>query len=214
MCSFEDNSALFDEKERAKGPQSAFPQHSSPKSDRLLVYRSCASNCARTSISRGEANDGAGDDLGRCGNSGRRVERHKCACRGGILNTFDPKSVTELPTELALFPLPGATLLPATHLQLNIFEPRYLNMVFDALSNSRMLGMVQPRQSLTGNEVVAEGDNSEPDLHRVGCAGRIVSFGETGDGRLLITLRGICRYSLGAELAMQRGYRRASVDWS
>jgi Lon protease-like protein len=113
--------------------------------------------------------------------------------------------VNDLPAQLAVFPLPGASLLPGTQLQLNIFEPRYLNMVFDALAGSRMVGMVQPSER--------DPDTDPPELHRIGCAGRIVSFSETGDGRLLISLRGVCRYRLGEELALQRGFRRVVPQW-
>jgi Lon protease-like protein len=119
---------------------------------------------------------------------------------------FDPKLVTELPAQLPVFPLPGATLLPGTQLPLNIFEPRYLNMVLDALGGERMIGMVQPQEP--------QSDPNTPALYDIGCAGRIVSFAETGDGRLLITLRGVCRYRLGEELRLERGYRRVVPAWT
>lgn len=119
---------------------------------------------------------------------------------------FEPASVDELPTQLPVFPLPGATLLPGTQLPLNIFEPRYVNMVLDALGGARMIGMVQPEAG------VLESDN--PVLYGVGCAGRIVSFAESGDGRLLITLRGVCRYRTAEELPLLRGYRRFVPGWA
>lgn len=118
--------------------------------------------------------------------------------------SFEPESVDELPAQLAVFPLPGATLLPGTQLPLNIFEPRYLNMVLDALGGVRMIGMVQPLTARPGSH----------DLYGVGCAGRIVSFSEASDGRLLITLRGVCRYRLGEELSLRRGYRQVVPVWT
>ncbi len=121
-------------------------------------------------------------------------------------NPFDPRTPGELPEILAIFPLPGATLLPGTQLPLNIFEPRYLNMVLDALGSGRMIGMVQPDPRRAGGEPVA--------TYPVGCAGRIVAFNETGDGRILISLQGVCRFRLGEELPLQRGYRRVRPAWA
>ncbi len=120
-------------------------------------------------------------------------------------NPFDPVTVAQLPERLAIFPLAGATLLPRTQLPLNIFEPRYLNMVLDALGAQRMIGMVQPDPRRPGEEPEA--------TYRVGCAGRIVAFNETGDGRLLINLQGVCRFGLGEELPLHRGYRRVLPQW-
>jgi Lon protease-like protein len=110
----------------------------------------------------------------------------------------------DLPQELSLFPLTGALLLPNGQLPLNIFEPRYLNMVLDALAGTRLIGMVQP---LPGAEA------EHPELHRTGCAGRIISFSETRDGRLLIVLGGVCRFDIVCDLDVQRGYRSAHVCW-
>lgn len=115
-------------------------------------------------------------------------------------------SFDELPTTLPLFPLNGAVVLPGTKLPLNIFEPRYLNMVFDVLGEHRMIGMVQPSP--------ADRYASKPDIYPVGCAGRISSFSETHDGRLLIVLSGVCRFSVREEIPTTRGYRCALVDWS
>jgi Lon protease-like protein len=120
-------------------------------------------------------------------------------------NAFDPESLDEMPAQLRMFPLPGATLLPGTELPLNVFEPRYLNMTLDALTDSRMIGMVQP-QALQSNA-------DSPALYDIGCAGRITSFAEIGDGRLRITLRGVCRYRLGEELSVHGGYRRVVPSW-
>ncbi len=113
----------------------------------------------------------------------------------------------DLPETLPLFPLEGVLLLPGEKLPLNIFEPRYLAMVLDSLSQSRMIGMIQPsRQDMTSLE---EGlHDQEPALYTMGCAGRIVSFTETDDGRVLVTLAGIIRFSIQEEVSPLRGYRR------
>jgi hypothetical protein len=113
----------------------------------------------------------------------------------------------ELPAEIAVFPLPGALLLPRARLPLNIFEPRYLAMTFDALANGRMFGMIQPRP---GAPREADG----PGLYAIGCLGRLSSFAETEDGRILITLTGVIRFRVAAELEMRRGYRRVRADYA
>lgn len=111
-----------------------------------------------------------------------------------------------LPSTLPLFPLSGVLLLPRSRLPLNVFEPRYLNLVDDALAGDRLIGMIQPEQSTTGGELA-------PALFKVGCVGRIVSLAEEGN-RYLIALAGICRFGLGEELPTTRGYRRIVPDWS
>ena len=113
----------------------------------------------------------------------------------------------DLPTEFAVFPLPGVLLLPRGRLPLNIFEPRYLAMTEDALATGRMFGMIQPDQALPDTP-------NGPALHRVGCLGRLSSFSETEDGRLLITLTGLARFSVASEVDMRRGYRRVIGDFS
>ena len=122
---------------------------------------------------------------------------------------------TKLPPTLPLFPLTGALLLPGARLPLNIFEPRYLAMVFDALAGTRLIGMVQPLQpgGFAGDGLpTADG---RPPVHRIGCAGRIVSFSETDDGRLLLALTGVCRFAIARELEPAHGgYRRVSSIFS
>ena len=118
-------------------------------------------------------------------------------------NSFTP-TFNELPDELPVFPLPGAVILPNGQLPLNIFEKRYLNMVFDALADSRLIGMVQPREDNNVNL---------PELYSTGCAGRIVSFSETRDNRLLIVLAGVCRFDIQEECDSVKGYRRFRVSW-
>jgi hypothetical protein len=117
---------------------------------------------------------------------------------------FHP-GIDALPAILPIFPLPGVLLLPDGKLPLNIFEPRYLSLVTDALGKGRLFGMVQP----TGEPA----DGSDPPIFDTGCAGRISAFSETEDGRLLITLTGVCRYHITDEVEGLHGYRRVAVDW-
>jgi Lon protease-like protein len=114
--------------------------------------------------------------------------------------------VGDLPDVVPIFPLTGVLLLPQGRLPLNIFEPRYLAMVGDALARPRLIGMVQPLEG--------KGDAGEPPVYPVGCAGRVIAFSETDDGRYLITLEGIARFSIAAELPLVKGYRRIKADWS
>ena len=112
-----------------------------------------------------------------------------------------------LPREIPIFPLTGALLLPSGQLPLNIFEPRYLAMVDSALSRGRWLGMVQPRDTKA---------QTVPDQHPLfstGCLGRITTFSETTDGRYLITITGVSRFEIEAELDMRDGFRRVNADY-
>ena len=115
-------------------------------------------------------------------------------------------SYTDLPATLPLFPLTGAVLLPRGALPLNIFEPRYLEMVEHALKNDRLIGMIQPTED---EDVVLK-----PKLSQVGCAGRIISFRETEDNRYLITLAGICRFRLVRELPSDQAWRMGACDFA
>lgn len=110
-----------------------------------------------------------------------------------------------LPQSLPIFPLTGALLLPGGQLPLNIFEPRYLNMTFDAMGADRMIGMIQPNP--------AKDPSGEVAVYITGCAGRITSFNETDDGRLLIILTGVCRFDVKEEIPTVRGYRRIVPSW-
>ena len=112
-----------------------------------------------------------------------------------------------MPAPIPVFPLQGALLLPGARMPLNIFEPRYLAMVDDALAGHRTIGMIQPK---VPEQAVAD---DHPPLHDLGCAGRIVSFEETGDGRYLVGLRGLCRFGVAEELALHNGYRRVRPDY-
>lgn len=113
--------------------------------------------------------------------------------------------VTDLPGTIPVFPLPGALLLPRSRLPLHIFEPRYLQMLDDALKTpGRLIGMVQP------NEVAGRAGNG---LHTIGCAGRITQFSETEDNRYLITLSGISRFRVMKEIEGFTPYRRCDIVW-
>jgi Lon protease-like protein len=113
------------------------------------------------------------------------------------------QSFEQLPQALPIFPLPNVVVLPRGHLPLNIFEPRYLNMVHDALAGDRLIGMIQPTS-----------DDSPSSLSNTGCAGRIVRYEETHDGRLEIVLTGLCRFNVASELATTRGYRLIQPNWN
>jgi Lon protease-like protein len=114
----------------------------------------------------------------------------------------------DLPPTIPVFPLTGALLLPRGQLPLNIFEPRYVAMVDAALAGDRVIGMVQPR--LDGGVL----SGRDPALCAVGCAGRLTSFSETGDGRYLISLTGIARFRLVEEVRTGTPYRMARIDAS
>ncbi len=113
--------------------------------------------------------------------------------------------IRELPDTLPVFPLTGAVLLPRGELPLNIFEPRYVAMIDAALSGDRLVGMIQPLEGGNGAR--------PPPLFQIGCAGRISRFGETGDGRYLITLTGVARFRVEEEVTEHTPYRLFRVDY-
>jgi len=128
-----------------------------------------------------------------------------------ICGPFDP-SFTDLPDVMPVFPLNGALLLPRGHLPLNIFEPRYINMVTDALGQDRIIGMIQPRPDPQNDYFM---DPDHPPIFSTGCAGRITAFSETDDGRFLITLTGVCRFNVIEELpGNDGGYRTVNGDFA
>ena len=133
--------------------------------------------------------------------------------RRGGRHPFDP-AFEQLPEAMPIFPLSGALLLPGGRLPLNIFEPRYLAMIFDSLAGHRLIGMVQPARpgGFAGGGLPT--DDGPPAVQPVGCAGRIVQFAETEDGRLLVTLAGIIRFEVGQELPLHHsGYRRVMTHF-
>lgn len=113
----------------------------------------------------------------------------------------------DLPGTIPVFPLPGALLLPRGQLPLNIFEPRYLAMIDDALKGTRLVGMIQPDEARAPAAL-------QPLLHAVGCVGRITQLEETGDGRYLITLTGIARFRMREEAVVSTLYRQCRVDYA
>lgn len=112
----------------------------------------------------------------------------------------------DLPKTIPIFPLPGALLLPRAKLPLHIFEPRYLAMLNDAIATPhRLIGMVQPMEGPK---------TAEKRLHAIGCAGRVSAFSETEDGRYMITLSGVSRFRVEAEVDGFQPYRRCDVNWA
>jgi hypothetical protein len=113
-----------------------------------------------------------------------------------------------VPAVIPVFPLPGALLLPRGQMPLNIFEPRYLAMVDDALrSGDRLIGMIQPDPAHPG------ADPDKPQLFHVGCVGRMTQFAESGDGRYLIQLTGVARFRIAEELSVTTPYRQCRVTY-
>jgi Lon protease-like protein len=113
-------------------------------------------------------------------------------------------STHDLPQVIPIFPLDGAILLPGGDLPLRIFEPRYLNMIDDAMADNRVIGMIQTR---------AGGDSARPRLSNVGCVGRITSYAETSEGTYLITLTGVCRFTPVEELQIKAPYRQVRARY-
>jgi Lon protease-like protein len=112
----------------------------------------------------------------------------------------------EVPSVIAVFPLTGALLLPRGELPLNIFEPRYLAMIDDAMKSHRVIGMIQPEENSSYRDV--------PGLLQIGCAGRITQLAETGDGRYHLTLTGIARFRILEEIPAMTPYRQCRIDFS
>ena len=115
------------------------------------------------------------------------------------------RRIDELPEIIPVFPLAGTLLLPEGELPLNIFEPRYLAMVGDAMAGARIIGIVQPTHPLA--------PGLAPPIYPIGCAGRINAYRETDDGRFLINLTGVCRFSIVRELEADEPYRLVSAAY-
>jgi Lon protease-like protein len=118
----------------------------------------------------------------------------------------EPVDFSALDATIPIFPLTGVLLLPRGMLPLNIFEPRYLAMTRDALAGSRLIGMIQPQEAF--------GRGERPAVYRIGCLGRINASVDTDDGRLLITLRGVCRFTVTDELPTTLPYRQVEADYA
>ena len=110
----------------------------------------------------------------------------------------------DLPKKIPVFPLSNFIIFPKTTVPLNIFEPRYIQMIDDSMKSNRYIGMIQPKKT---------GDLKKPDLHKIGCVGKITSFNETEDGRYLIVLNGICRYETINEISSNKLYRECEVNF-
>tara|TARA_Y100001970_G_C14227873_1_gene856750 strand:- start:1086 stop:1727 length:642 start_codon:yes stop_codon:yes gene_type:complete len=113
--------------------------------------------------------------------------------------------IEDLPNKLPVFPLSNFIIFPKTTVPLNIFEPRYIQMIDDAMKGDRIIGIIQPKKS---------GDLKKPNLYDVGCAGKITSFNETEDGRYLIILNGICRFKIISEEKHDKLYRICNIDFA
>ena len=110
----------------------------------------------------------------------------------------------ELPKTIPVFPLSNFIIFPKTTVPLNIFEPRYIDMVNDSMKSNKLIGMIQPKTSYN--------NRNEPELHNVGCLGKITSFRETEDGRFLIELKGIVRFKKIQEVNNEKKYRSLEID--
>ena len=115
------------------------------------------------------------------------------------------KKVEELPNKIPVFPLSNFIIFPEITVPLNIFEPRYINMVDDSMKNSRMIGMIQPKKN---------SNVQNPELFDIGCLGKITSFNETDDGRYLIVLNGLTRFKIQKEIQNNKLYREFEVSFS
>ena len=114
------------------------------------------------------------------------------------------KKIEDLPNKIPVFPLSNFIIFPRTTVPLNIFEPRYIDMIDDAMKSNRIIGMVQPKKK----------DQNLPVLYNVGCAGRITSFNETDDGRYLIVLAGVSRFKIIKEIKNEKLYRECSINFN
>ena len=110
----------------------------------------------------------------------------------------------KFPNKIPIFPLSNFIIFPNTTVPLNIFEPRYIQMIDDCMKGNSLIGIVQPKKT---------GDLKKPNLYEVGCIGKITSFNETEDGRYLIILNGICRYKIVNELTNDKLYRECKIDF-
>ena len=111
----------------------------------------------------------------------------------------------DLPKKISVFPLSNFIIFPKTTVPLNIFEPRYLDMVNDSMKSNKLIGMIQPKS--------LENEDNLPELHDIGCLGKITSFKETEDGRYMIELKGLIRFKVIKEIKSQNIYREYEVDF-
>ena len=114
------------------------------------------------------------------------------------------KQTVKLPKKIPVFPLSNFIIFPETTVPLNIFEPRYIQMIDDTMKQNKIIGMVQPKET----------NNEKPKLYNIGCAGKITSFHETDDGRYLIIISGLCRFKILNELPTNKLYRECEVIYN
>ena len=114
------------------------------------------------------------------------------------------KNKEKMPNEIPIFPLSNFIIFPETAVPLNIFEPRYLQMINDSMKSNKLIGMVQPKKT---------GKLNKPDLYDVGCVGKITSFKETNDGRYLIVINGINRFKIIEEILTEKLYRICKISY-
>jgi len=119
---------------------------------------------------------------------------------------FNNMKIEDLPKKIPVFPLSNFIIFPKTSVPLNIFEPRYIDMVNDSMKSNKLIGMIQPK-------VLKNRGNTVPELHQIGCLGKITVFQETNDGRYLIELKGIIRFEILEEIASNKKYRECNVDF-
>jgi len=110
----------------------------------------------------------------------------------------------KIPNKIPIFPLSNFIIFPETTVPLNIFEPRYIEMIDDAMKGSKVIGVIQPKKS----------NNTTPELHNVGCVGKITSFNETEDGRYLIVINGLSRFKIISEIKNKKSYRECEVSFN
>ena len=114
--------------------------------------------------------------------------------------------IEDLPKKIPVFPLSNFIIFPNTAVPLNIFEPRYIDMINDSMKNNKLIGMIQPKK-------LKNSKNTIPELHQVGCLGRITTFQETNDGRYLIELKGIIRFEIIKEVFSNKKYREFEISF-
>ena len=115
-------------------------------------------------------------------------------------------NLTDLPKKISIFPLSNFIFFPQTSIPLNIFEPRYLQMINDSIKRNRLIGMVQPKKN-------KQKKTNKTELYSVGCMGKIINFNETEDGRIILVLKGISRFTLKSELSNEKLYREFEVSY-
>ena len=112
----------------------------------------------------------------------------------------------KLPKKISVFPLSNFIIFPKTTVPLNIFEPRYIEMINDSMKSEKLIGMIQPK-------IIKKNKTLDPQLHEIGCLGKITSFKETNDGKYLIDLKGIIRFKIDKELKSEKKYRECDVNY-